>query len=65
MKSIMELRKRAIAVITNSPYMSTLLPSEMDAVVCSLGLKPFAFEAVANVVSGKAKTAAILPMKLK
>lgn len=64
-KAIMELRKKTIAVITNSPYVSTLLPSDMGAVVCSLGLTPFAFEAIADVIAGKAKATATLPMKMK
>jgi beta-N-acetylhexosaminidase len=64
MKSIMALQKTSIAVITNSPFMSTLLPSGIDSVICSFGLTPFAFEAVADVIAGKAKATANLPMKL-
>ena len=65
MKSMLELKKPIIAVLTNSPYSATLLPSEVKAVVCALGLTPFSFDAVADVISGNAKATGKLPMPLK
>jgi hypothetical protein len=44
--------------------MSTLLPSGLDVMICAFGLTPFAFEAVADIIAGKATPTATLPIKL-
>lgn len=64
LKSVMELEKPVIVVITNSPYWATQLPPEVAAVICSFGLTPFSFDAVADVIAGRAKPTAKLPVGL-
>lgn len=64
MKSVVQLKKPVMAVITNSPYMATRLPTEVKAIVASLGLTSFSFDAVADVIAGKAKATAKLPVTL-
>ena len=65
MKSLLEMKKPAIAILTNSPYPGTLLPLEVGAVVCSFGLTPFSFDAAADVIAGAAQVTAKLPIPLK
>ena len=64
LRSVTELGKPIVAVITNSPYWATVLPPGVAAVICSFGLTSFGFDAVADVIAGKAKPTAKLPVKL-
>ena len=64
LSSITALGKPVIVVNTNSPVWATRLPDKVKATVCTFGLSAFSFDAAADVIAGKAKPTARLPVGL-
>ncbi len=61
---IVALGKPVIAVITNSPYASTLVPAETAAILCSFGISTASFDAVADALAGELAPTGTLPVTL-
>jgi len=64
MNHIVELSKPTYAVVTHSPYQATKLPKQISGIVCTMGISPFAFDAAADVIAGKAKATGKVPMDI-
>ena len=64
LNDIAGLGKPVIAVITNSPFWVTRLPDEVRGAVCTFGISTFSFNAVVDVIAGKAVATARLPVDL-
>jgi beta-N-acetylhexosaminidase len=62
--SLVELGKPVVVVITGSPYVAAKLPEAVRGILCSFGMTPFAFNAVADVVAGKHIPTGKLPVTL-
>ena len=64
LNELAELGKPIAVVITGSPYVATRLPDEVKAIICTFGIAPCTFEAAVDVMFGKIKPSATLPVTI-
>jgi len=62
LQSLVDLGRPVVVVITGSPYVAAGLPEAVRAIICSFGMTPFAFQAVADTMVGKVVPTGRLPV---
>ena len=63
LESLVKLGKPVI-VVSNSPYLPSSVLDKVHAVICNFGMSPSLFNAAANIIFGKLKPQAQLPVTL-
>ena len=62
LNDLVELGVPVIVVITGSPYLAVNLPDKVKTIICSFGITPLTFQAVAGIMFGIQKPSATLPV---
>lgn len=64
LKTLVEMDRRVVVLVTGSPYVANRLPAGVDAVVCGFGISPAMFDAFAELVAGTLRPTASLPVTM-
>ena len=62
LQSLVDLGRPVVVVLTGSPYVAARLPEAVRAIICSFGMTPFAFRAVAETLVGELAPTGRLPV---
>ena len=64
LKSLTELGRPIVVVLTGSPYVVSEFAGDVQAIICTFGIAPCTFETAAQVMFGRSRPSASLPVTL-